>query len=158
MPAKLMTDEEFKEEYLRLKEETGLPDYEIADLMYMSTDALFKYKKRLKLKVKYIKKNKVGLTEAQLQTAEKNGIKRSVALTRVREYGWDEEKAITNPIIPVNKRQRKSKYGITEEHYKRAEAKGLARKTLWHRVGTKKMDIEEAINKPKGKKRKSGSI
>jgi hypothetical protein len=95
-------EDAFKQFYLASKW-FGKLDREIASELFVSSDTLYRMKKQVgltNLKRKRIKKNRQGLSEEQLRTADKNGIGRRNALRRRRLYGWTKVDAISVPLRP----------------------------------------------------------
>jgi hypothetical protein len=95
----LFNEEAFKTFYLASKW-FGKLDREIAVELFVSSDTLYRMKKKCGLvnQRKRIKKNRQGLSEEQLRTADKNGIGRRNALRRRRLYGWNKVDAISVPV------------------------------------------------------------
>ena len=82
-------------------------------------------------------------------TAEKNGIDKRTLEQRIREYGWDNDRAVTEA-----KRARKNRKYWTEI----ALENGISKQLFYQRIDTLKWDAEKAsttpILKPSGPKSK----
>jgi DNA-binding XRE family transcriptional regulator len=96
--------ETFKKEYLELKR-YGVSDVKIADRIGVNIKTLMKYKKQLGLDLLYRKANQFGLTEEHFRKAKEIGVSRETVYARVANYEWSIEKAISTPLIPLNKRR-----------------------------------------------------
>jgi hypothetical protein len=97
--------DEFKKDYMNLKR-YDLTDVVIArDWMGIDIKTLRKYKKNLGLDLLYRKANQFGLTEEHFRKAKEIGVSRETAYARVANYEWSVEKAISTPLIPLNKRR-----------------------------------------------------
>lgn len=88
----------FINEYVRMKND-GLSDLDISKNLFISDRTLYNYKNKVGFLGNHLnhRKNENGLTLAELKIAEENGIGRKLAHQRVREWGWKNEKAITEP-------------------------------------------------------------
>lgn len=78
----------------------------------------------------------IYITPEEYDIAEKNGISKKLLERRIRTYGWDRERALTEPPG--------SKYGKWIEI---AEKNGIKRQTFYVRVN-EGMTPEEAATKP----------
>lgn len=90
--------EVFIDEYMKMKNK-GMSDKEISKVLFISERTLYNYKKKVGFNAKppYHRKNDNFLTFEELRIAEENGISRKLAHQRVREWGWKNQKAITEP-------------------------------------------------------------
>ena len=84
------------------------------------------------------------ITPEDYKIAEENGISKDTLLSRVRELGWDIDKAITKPV--------RAKRKFTEEEIKAMEENGIDRNVA---AGRRYWGwtLEEAITKSKKKGR-----
>ena len=87
------------------------------------------------------------ITKEQYKIGLSNGISRSLLIKRVRKCGWDIEKAMTHPIIPIGKRGKRSEI-FTPKQFKKAKKNGLCRSTIYNRVLREGLTPEEAVTKP----------
>lgn len=80
------------------------------------------------------------ITPEQYDKAAKNGIDRNNLNKRVRDYGWDIERATTEPI-------KKRFFRLDEGMVKQARENGINRKALYSRLRIG-MDPEKAVTMP----------
>lgn len=81
------------------------------------------------------------MTKEQYEIAKRNGIKRSTACSRVRDYGWSIERAISE-------KARKGAVVFTEEELKIMKKNGLKKGTVKHRIERSGWDRERALTEP----------
>lgn len=77
------------------------------------------------------------LFEEELKTAEKNGIRRDLAIRRFRDQHWERKKAITQ----------KPKRKDLAKWLELAEKNGIGKFTFYNRVSNLKWDEETAATK-----------
>ena len=80
------------------------------------------------------------ITPEDFEKAKENGIPKDTVLTRVRQLGWDVDKAITKPPRKIRK--------FTKEEIKIMEENGIDRNTVSCRLNYG-WTLEEAISRPK---------
>jgi hypothetical protein len=81
-------------------------------------------------------------TKQEIQTAKQNGISYHTLYMRVESYGWDIEKAITEPT------KMKRVNVLTEQEIQTAKENGISYITLYMRVENYGWDLEQAITTP----------
>lgn len=84
--------------YLNLKLSRNLTDKECAKRMGISRDELIKRKKQWGMKFRRQKDNIQGVSEYDFNRGSKIGLSRSRILKRVRDLGWDVERAVTEKL------------------------------------------------------------
>ncbi len=80
------------------------------------------------------------ITPEQYEAAAKNGIDKGTLDNRVRQQGWDIDRAMTQP-------KQKRTFKMTKELVEKAAKNGIKRRTLYTRIW-RGMDPEEAATKP----------
>lgn len=80
------------------------------------------------------------LNDSHYEKAHENGIPRNIVYHRVYSYGYDIDRAITEPVG-------ESRKGIWTHHKEICEVNGIAQATLYRRL-KRGWSVEEAINTP----------
>ena len=79
------------------------------------------------------------ITPEEYKRAAENGIGKAALESRIRKYGWDKERALTQPI---QKQVDNSKW------YPIAEANGISKKLFLSRINKNKWSPEKAATEP----------
>lgn len=82
------------------------------------------------------------MTKEQYEEAKRNGINRQTACSRVRDYGWTIERAISEPP------RRKVKMEFTTEERKLMRKHQLKEETVYLRIKRYGWDRERALTQP----------
>lgn len=82
------------------------------------------------------------ITPSEYEQAAKNGISAKCLTDRVRRYGWDIKRAVTQPI------QNQRPNGSLSHWTKIAETNGVCRKTFYERINQLGWTLERAATTP----------
>lgn len=88
-----------------------------------------------------------GKTQTVSEWAEESGIKPATLRQRLVESDWSIERALTQPVDPLNRRKFYEYNGITKSLSEWARDAGLDMKLLWARLKAG-WDFEDAITRP----------
>lgn len=97
--------------------------------------------------------NEAYLTDNDFTIAKTNGIDYQTAYKRFNDYGWDKQKAITEP---KQRRFGNPVSSFTPEQKMIAESNGIYIQLLWRRVHKLNWSVEDAIHKPPERRIKRG--
>lgn len=85
-------------------------------------------------------------TDDQVQQAKQNGIPYNILYSRVIEYGWDFERAITTPV--QNKFGHSDQMKIPKKYVEEAQKNGVNHSALLNRVYRYGWDLKKAVTTP----------
>lgn len=88
--------ENFKETYEKLREE-GKPDKEICSILFISKNTLIRFKKKHGIPLRF-DADLLYFTREQMEQAKEKGVPYKDLLNRVKNLGWNVEKAIQTPV------------------------------------------------------------
>jgi hypothetical protein len=102
-----MENRNLMRQYMNLKTSRNLTDHQIAKIIGVTKWDLVELKKEWELPLRKGKDNMQGVSEMDFKTGARNGLSRRLILRRVRDYGWEVERAIREPLDESKRNNRR---------------------------------------------------